>query len=88
MVYFVKVMFSAEVRELLVQVISSWQVITVTIVLVIYIFLVNYVAKLNRPESSRKLFLPKAKKPAKPAKPVAPSESDDLDLEDETLEKE
>ena len=80
-------MFTAEIRNLLVQVISSWQVIAVTVVLVIFISLVNYVAKLNRDGSQRRHFLPKSK-PGKKAKQEAPahSESDELDLEEETVE--
>ena len=43
-------MFSREVRELLFQVITSWQVIAITVVLVMYMFLVNYVSRsYNRP---------------------------------------
>jgi len=38
-------MFSGEVMELLVQVITSWQVIAVTVALVLYIRIVTYVAK-------------------------------------------
>ena len=37
-------MFSEELRNLLVQVVTSWQVIAVSIALVLYIFLINYVS--------------------------------------------
>ena len=44
-------MFSREVRELLFQVITSWQVIAITIALVMYMFLINYVSRsYNRPK--------------------------------------
>ena len=80
-----KHMVSDELKKLLFQVISSWQVLAVTGILIIYIFIVNNVARIyhRRP---RKLTLPKRIKPAKPepsaeADPEAP-ESDDLDLEE------
>ena len=41
-------MFNAEVREMLAQVLTSWQVVAVTVVLVMYMFLVNYVVKARR----------------------------------------
>ena len=37
-----------ELRALLVQVIISWQVLAVTIVVILYFYLVSYVADLNR----------------------------------------
>ena len=74
-------MFSEEVKKLLVQVITSWQVLAVTGILIIYIFLVNYVAKLHH--RHRQPFLPKAKskKAATPA-PQAPSDNEELGLEE------
>ena len=77
-------MFSSEVRQLLAEVISSWQVLTVTVVLIIYMFLVNYVARVNR-SSPRRMSPAKAKRAA-PAAP-APSESDELDLEEADSEE-
>jgi hypothetical protein len=41
-------MFSKELSELLSQVITSWQVIAVTVALVLYIYLVNYAARRYR----------------------------------------
>ena len=68
-------MFSNEVKNLLVQVVSSWQVLAVTVVLVIYISLVNYVARLyNR--RSRPSAVPKMKK----IKPKKAKEPDDQDV--------
>jgi hypothetical protein len=79
-------MFSSEVRRLLVQVITSWQVIAVTVVLVIYIFIVNYVARIynrnSRIRNSRRSFIPKVKK--EKSEPPIHSEIDELDLEEET----
>ena len=82
-VYFIS-MFNSEIRTLLLEVIRSWQVLAVCVVLVIYIFIVNYVARIyNR--NPRKMFLPKAKK-GLPEAP-GPSESDELGLEDDTNKK-
>ena len=47
-------MFSKEVFDLLLQVIKSWQVIAVTIAIVLYMSLVSYVARsYHRPRASR-----------------------------------
>ena len=76
-------MFSAEVRNLLIQVISSWQVLMVTVVIVLYFFLVSYVARAyHRP---RKLSLPKKKKKAEKEKSEEPvlDETDELGLEEQ-----
>ena len=77
-------MFGREIRQLLIQVISSWQVLAVTIVLVIYISIVNYVARLQY-RSSRK---PLLRKPRRKKSEVTPSpESDELGLEEGANEK-
>jgi flagellar biosynthesis/type III secretory pathway M-ring protein FliF/YscJ len=71
-------MFSDELKKMLIQVISSWQVLAVTGVLVVYIFLVNYVAKLyhrRRPKP-----LPASKK--EEAQALAPSGDEDLNEEE------
>lgn len=48
-------MFSKELFALLTEVIQSWQVIAVTVALVAYTFLVNYVARsYHRPRSISK----------------------------------
>ena len=74
-------MFSNEIKKLLIQVISSWQVIAVTIVLIIYVSIVNYVARINRRSSRRSNTpIPKDKK-KKPEKPIH-SDTDDLGLEE------
>jgi len=47
-------MFSKELTELLIQVVQSWQVIAVTIALVLFLYLVSYVARsYRRPRSLR-----------------------------------
>jgi len=75
-------MFSSEIKNLLIQVISSWQVIAVTVVLVIYISIVNYVARIRsrNPRRSSTPSIPKDKK-KKPEKQVH-SDTDDLGLEE------
>ena len=74
-------MFSSEIRRMLAEVITSWQVLAVTVVLVIYIFLVNSVARIYK--RRRAPFMPKIKKNA--ASQEA-SDSEDLELE-EKVEK-
>ncbi|MDR2053271.1 MAG: hypothetical protein LBP80_07640 [Treponema sp.] len=37
-----------EIKEMLIQVITTWQVIAVSIVVILYFFLVSYVAKVYR----------------------------------------
>ena len=78
-------MFSEEVRKLLAQVITSWQVLVVTGVLIIYVFLVNYVARLHH--RRRHTPMPKIKPqapdaPAPSAAAPAASEPDELGLEE------
>jgi hypothetical protein len=59
-------MFSKELTELLLQVIKSWQVIVVTIALVLYMCLVNYVARrYHHPHSVSKSKPKKVKPPPK-----------------------
>jgi len=79
-------MFSEEVRKMLVQVISSWQVLVVTVVLILYVFLINYVARIyHRPGRSGGLFLPRTKRESSSnASTIVPSESDELGLEEES----
>jgi len=66
-------MFSDELKSLLFQVIKSWQVIAVTIVLVLYISLVNYASRAHKkpafvskikPKKKEKKEKPKKEKPA------------------------
>jgi len=54
---------------MLIAVFKSWEVIAVTIAIVLYLFLVFYVARLNRPRRApggRKMKAPKAAKNAAP----------------------
>jgi len=78
-------MFSGEIRRMLVQVITSWQVIAVTVVLVIYISVVNYVARIYNPGSrgSHIPLLPKAKKKKGKSEAPVPPATDELDLGEE-----
>jgi len=63
---------SAELINLLKRVILSWEVIAVTIAMVIFLFIVSYVARLNRPPKA-----PRPKKAPKVAKDaVAPAEDE------------
>jgi hypothetical protein len=59
-------MLSIELTDLLLQVISSWQVLVITGALVVYMYLVAYVARTyHRPRASR--MKPKRAKKAKAA---------------------
>ncbi|MDR2102702.1 MAG: hypothetical protein LBP42_01215 [Treponema sp.] len=80
-------MFSEELKALLWGVVTSWQVITVTVVLIFYFMLVNYVAQLRRrPRAVSKEFGTKgAKNTSKsgaPAAEVEVAETDDLGIEE------
>jgi len=79
-----KRMFNEEVRRLLVQVVSSWQVWVVTIVLVLYISVVNRVSKIYYKTKRRDP--PKAKAKAQTPKTPAPTENDELGLEEQSTE--
>jgi len=80
-------MFPGGIFELLKQVISSWQVIAVALVFILYVFIVNYTARrYHRPRAMKKISIKKPKpKPAeKPEKKSSPSKhKDDLGLEEE-----
>jgi hypothetical protein len=62
-------MFSEELRNLLFQVIKSWQVIAVTIVLVLYISLVNYAARAHKKPAFVSKIKPKKKNKKEKEKP-------------------
>ena len=73
-------MFNAEVRAMLGEVITSWQVIVATVILVIYISIVRSVGRVNR---TRKLNIPKLSKASSlPSAPDENSSDDDLGLEE------
>jgi hypothetical protein len=78
-------MFSGELISLLKQVIISWQVIAVSVALVLYLFLVSYVARTYKRPRDPSL-VRRAKKGASP--PVGEpdletSDNDDLGLVEE-----
>jgi hypothetical protein len=72
-------MFSDELRNLLFQVIKSWQVIAVSIALVLYMSLVSYAAREHHKPASVSKTKPKKKEKSKPA----PKESNDEITEQE-----
>ena len=76
-------MFNEELRNLLIQVLTSWQVLAVTVVLVLYIFLVNYVARIYH----RRRQPPKAKIQEQIVEEAAPHEADELGFEEEEAEE-
>ena len=81
-------MFSEELRNLLIQVITSWQVLAVTVVLVLYVFLINYVSRsYYRRRSRSPVAKVKTRVKSEPPKVPPPEESDDLGLEEEPLEE-
>ena len=71
-------MANGGLRELIFQVISSWQVIAATVVIVIYIFLVNYVSG-NR-YRKRSSSVPKQKKIKTKKTKAVEAAVDDSDL--------
>jgi uncharacterized membrane protein YqiK len=83
-------MFNDEVKKLLIQVVSSWQVIVVTVILVIYISIVNSVARTYRGSRPRQISMRSKKKSGtSDAAAAGPALSDsvDLDLEEETTDE-
>jgi hypothetical protein len=78
-------MFTNEIKELLIQVIGSWQVIAATVVVVLYFFLVSYVARLrHRRRTPRSVNPSKSKKNAapEPAHGGGSDTNDELGLEE------
>ncbi|MDR1505986.1 MAG: hypothetical protein LBI67_02685 [Treponema sp.] len=79
-------MFTPELLRLVVRLVGSWQVIAVTVVLILYFTLVSYVARLyHRPGSFS--FTPKPKK-QKPGKAPPPDTEEDVNDEELGLEEE
>jgi hypothetical protein len=58
-------MFSSELWGLILQVLTSWQVIAVTVAVFFYFFLVNYTARLHHTRSISFSSKPKKKKKEK-----------------------
>ena len=78
-------MFTKDFFNFLLKVITSWQIIVVTIALIIYFSLVSYVARLYHPQRSEFSFSskPKKKKEKAPAAELPESSEDDnLGLEE------
>jgi hypothetical protein len=73
-------MFSNGLMDLIPHVIKSWQVLAVTGVLILYIYLVNYVARIyHRPRSVSKSKPKRVKVPSKPKEvPIEIDSEDDL----------
>ena len=76
-------MFSEELKELLIQVIKSWQVIAVSIVLVLYISLVNYAARAHKKPAFVSKLKPKKKEKKEKPKKEKPKKDEDEIHEDE-----
>ena len=76
-------MFTQELFDFLIKVITSWQIIAVTVVLIIYFTLVSYVAQVYHYRRSDFSFNSKPKKAKAPkAAAVEVSDNDDLGLEE------
>jgi hypothetical protein len=75
-------MFSGELRELILQVLTSWQVLAATVVVFFYFFLVNYVARFRR--SRFTVFSSKPAKKKKEKQTASVSEDEDAGIAEET----
>ncbi|MDR2758057.1 MAG: hypothetical protein LBB78_01615 [Spirochaetaceae bacterium] len=73
-------------RDLIFKVVTSWQVIVVTVVLVIYCFLVNAAARLNNKTKIKLPSLPKKNNrilpPSQPPSERGGDNTDELGLEE------
>ncbi|MDR0654890.1 MAG: hypothetical protein LBG22_01120 [Treponema sp.] len=81
-------MFSKELRDMLLQVITSWQVLAVTVVVILYFFLVSYVGRnYRRPRHAAAKLIPKASHAGEAAvvgdEEEQTSQDEDLGLEEE-----
>jgi flagellar biosynthesis/type III secretory pathway M-ring protein FliF/YscJ len=84
-------MFSKELRDMLLQVITSWQVLAVTVAVILYFFLVSYVGRsYRRPRHASAKLIPKARHAGEAAvvaedevEEEQSSEDEDLGLEEE-----
>jgi hypothetical protein len=80
-------MFSKEMMDIFIKVVSSWQLILTTVVLVLYCMLLNYVTRTHhRPRADFSFSSkPKKAKAEKTAASEVPKDSgdDDLGLEEE-----
>jgi flagellar biosynthesis/type III secretory pathway M-ring protein FliF/YscJ len=77
-----------ELKELIIQVLRSWQVWAAAAVIVLYVFLVRYVSRLYR--RNRPIPMPKPgkknKTPEAASGAPAPEPDDDLNLEEKPAE--
>jgi flagellar biosynthesis/type III secretory pathway M-ring protein FliF/YscJ len=81
-------MSSKELGDLILRVIASWQVIAVTVALVLYVFLVSSVSRLTRKKRAKKAS-PRPKRVKGPAPMPSEDEviregADELGLEEES----
>jgi len=75
-------MFSGSMFDLAIQIITTWQVIAVTVVIVLYVFLINYVSQgYHRPRFVSKTKAKKAAPSEKKAKPLKKSQDEKIDEE-------
>jgi hypothetical protein len=75
-------MFSDELKNFLIRILTSWQIITATLVVILYITLVSYVARFRKRASAPpSVKAPKLRKEKKPVKKA--DADDDEDEEDE-----
>jgi hypothetical protein len=75
-------LFSNDLKGLLLRVITSWQVIAVTAVLILYLLLVFYVARLQRVKRPARFSSTGRKKKPSKAEIPGPDKGDDLGLEE------
>jgi hypothetical protein len=75
-------MIQSELMNLLVQVVKSWQVITATIVVLLYIFLINYVANPRRRPRSVSTSKPLASKGQSARKTAKAIQNETPEVED------
>jgi hypothetical protein len=66
-----------EIISLLIKLLSSWQVIVVTVVVFLYFHLVSYVARLYHHSNFSSMFAAKPKKKKQKARPAEPESAED-----------
>jgi flagellar biosynthesis/type III secretory pathway M-ring protein FliF/YscJ len=79
-------MFSKELKDMLLQVVTSWQVLAVTVAVILYFFLVSYVGRnYRRPRHVSAKLIPKASHAGEAAEDEEEQTSvdEDLGLEEE-----
>jgi hypothetical protein len=68
-------MFSKEFLEMLTEILKSWQVLAVTGVLIIYMFIVSYMARSYHAPRPKKVKVKKSKKADAPVIEAGPEEA-------------